>query len=800
MTAPSAEAINHHVIQGKKGDQEAREEHLPWLAAHGLDNQGNPIHVDDAPGTAPDVVTIVTTSPDVDPIGDFLRKVGGTVTLTAIVPDGKITTKAFKGAGNIVTDWVTEHNKAAGIYWQPNPSRELKDKKSKKEHIAEVWFLHVDVDCRVGEDQAEGIARILKLGKEYPVPPTITTVSGGGVQFLWRLREPFKITDAASIDKIEGYNKQKIREFGGDTGTGNIDRILRLPGTMNWPNSSKVAKGRKPAPAYNVEFNDHAYGLDSFATIVVEAPKENEFKAEPKVEAGPAFTALNDTRLASIDPIVLHLIEHAKMPADAPDDIKHMKGGATHIKCVGELVRAGLTDDQIIQVYRLGKIAADAALSPRGFDGYMVKTIKAARKGTAPAKRIARLLNWREQTAEGAPIKSMHNAILAMNAIGIDCSYDKFHNKLLVGFKGDDVQHEITAVLGEVTDPTIIRLRKIMSDRFGFDLEDKATRDAINSEAFDHCFNPMADMLDKAEALWIADGSKPRLDRFGPEYLNTEDTPLNRATCKLHMIAGIRRVRWPGCKKDEILVLESDEGWNKSSAIRILAGDENFSDEKVFGLRGREVQEQLSEIWFHESADLGGLSKAHVDDVKAFASRQVDIARAAFGHFLTKQSRHSIEWGTTNRSEYLQSQEGNRRFWVNRVLKMIDLEKLKADRMMLLGEAANCETRGVSHVLDKALWPDAAEAQEERRVKDPWEDILEHLPKAIVHIEGGEERVSSSDLLRVVIDLKVSDQTPAHAMRLAGAMRRAGWQRHPNGYVTIGKVRQKGFFRWVALL
>jgi predicted P-loop ATPase len=95
------------------------------------------------------------------------------------------------------------------------------------------------------------------------------------------------------------------------------------------------------------------------------------------------------------------------------------------------------------------------------------------------------------------------------------------------------------------------------------------------------------------------------------------------------------------------------------------------------------VQEQLATVWIHENAELAGMKKAEVETVKAFASRQVDRARPAYGHFLKMQLRHSIEVGTTNGSEYLQSQSGNRRFWPMLVLKSIDLEKLKRDRLQL---------------------------------------------------------------------------------------------------------------------
>ena len=339
-----------------------------------------------------------------------------------------------------------------------------------------------------------------------------------------------------------------------------------------------------------------------------------------------------------------------------------------------------------------------------------------------PTKKMTRSAgapNWRERRADGSPIPSMHNARLAITAIGVECSYDTFHDKMLFGYKDDTARHVVQPILGEVSDDGILGLRRLLSDRFGFDLTDKHVRDAVKSLALEHCFDPVADMLDEAEANW--DGVK-RLDRMAADYLNCEDTALNSACVRKTMIAAVARVRQPGCKFDTILVLESPEGWNKSTAWKLLAGEENFSDEKIIGKESREVQEQLATIWIHENAELAGMKKAEVETVKAFASRTVDRARPAYGHFQKKQPRHSIEVGTTNSDEYLQSQTGNRRFWPMRVLRAIDLEKLKKDRLQLWGEAAHYQSKGESLTLDESMWADAGVEQEERRVKDPWED------------------------------------------------------------------------------
>jgi hypothetical protein len=298
------------------------------------------------------------------------------------------------------------------------------------------------------------------------------------------------------------------------------------------------------------------------------------------------------------------------------------------------------------------------------------------------------LPQWREWSKDGSPGKSMHNAMVAITEVGVSCASDLFHNKILISYKGEEV--ELQRVVGEITDGAVIALRKILSDRFITDFGPTHVRDAIVCLAGQHQFDPVRDMLDQAQAAW--DGTA-RLDTMVSEYANCANTPLNRAIMRKTMIAAVRRARQPGCKFDNITVLESAEGWNKSTFWRVLAGDENFSDESILGKSGREIQEHLSAVWIHESADLAGMRKAEVESVKAFASRQADIARPAYGYFVKKQPRHAINVGTTNSEEYLQSQTGNRRFWPLKVLKPIDDEKLKRSRLQLWGGEARGRRR-----------------------------------------------------------------------------------------------------------
>jgi hypothetical protein len=136
----------------------------------------------------------------------------------------------------------------------------------------------------------------------------------------------------------------------------------------------------------------------------------------------------------------------------------------------------------------------------------------------------------------------------------------------------------------------------------------------------------------------------------------------------------------------------------------------------------------------------------------------------------------------------------------------IDIETLRRDREQLLGEAATYEAAGESIGLDESLWGDAREAQEKRRIADPWEDILISMPKSVseqfgsvrVIIHGsddGFERVASADILLHILKIPAAQQTSGYGQRLALVMANIGWERHKSGLVTINGKSARGYVR-----
>jgi hypothetical protein len=224
-----------------------------------------------------------------DPVAavDFLMKLrpGGPWTLTALKPDdpsGAAPTRTFTDPGE-AKDWIAAHINVANIYFQPSVMKTAVSKRASKSDVGEVPFLHVDLDCdKLGMPIDEGkqlvLAELHDLAE--PGPPTIIVDSGGGIQALWRLEDPFKARFETELDLAEDANRFLLEKLtGGDPGTHDVTRLLRLPFTVNLPNAKKRQRGRVPVLATSIEINDTRY-LTFELLFAAKQPKAARLKLE----------------------------------------------------------------------------------------------------------------------------------------------------------------------------------------------------------------------------------------------------------------------------------------------------------------------------------------------------------------------------------------------------------------------------------------------------------------------------------------------------------------------------------------
>lgn len=359
----------------------------------------------------------------------------------------------------------------------------------------------------------------------------------------------------------------------------------------------------------------------------------------------------------------------------------------------------------------------------------------------------------------GAVLATQGNIRLAFEKLGVTLSFDAFARRPIIeGLEG----------FGPTLDDNAeTRLWLEIDERFRF----RPRKDFFHAVVFDTCltnqFHPVCRYLDGL--TW--DG-KPRLDTWLTDYCGVEDSPYARAVGRIMLIAAVRRVRHPGSKHDEMLVLESPEGFNKSTLLSVLAvHDDWFSDSLPLNVDDKRMIENASGKWIIEISELQGMRKGDVGLIKAQLSRRRDRARLAYDRMPSEVDRQCVFFGTVNPAEatgYLASLTGNRRFWPVEV-RRIDLEAFRRDRDQLWAEASAREAQGESTRLDPALWDAAVEQQKRREAPNP---IYDELLPWLGHREG----VIFADDIWSLLDIPVA-QRASHYEKLGKAMRDIGWER-----------------------
>ena len=374
-------------------------------------------------------------------------------------------------------------------------------------------------------------------------------------------------------------------------------------------------------------------------------------------------------------------------------------------------------------------------------------------------------IRWVDLDDAGKPRPTCTNAGIAIEALGVVCRKDVFHEKMIVG------GHAIQAWAGDLSDDVIHMLRKVIKRTYRVDPGEKNVRDAAIQLCLENQFNPVVEYLADVQGRW---DQRSRVASWVVDYLGAADTPLNREIGRLMLVAAVRRARQPGCKFDQIIVMEGQEGTGKSSAIKILAGEDNFSDQHILGASDKEQQEAACGVWIHEIAELAGMRRTDVERTKQFASRTEDRARPAYGRIRVDMKRRGILIATTNEDAYLKSETGNRRFWPIDTGR-IDLAGLKRDRDQLWGEAATLESEGGPLTLDPRLWGLAKEQQGDRLEHDMWEEkVKEHLTITKNTGDCSLSEIASGP----AFSLETVHMTQTTQNRIARILLKMGWTRY----------------------
>ncbi len=686
---------------------------------------------------------------------DFLRAMArcGYWLLSAIDPmkTGVIETKTFtEETSGAATAWINLWQGKRNIYFSANQPRTAMTVKAEKKDIGTMLGLHVDVDPVAppeGLDE-EGYATYYEEAQQaiysrimaYPVTPSVVVFSGGGYQAYWLLKAPIEVDGPEAVAQLEAYNRKLEKDLGGDH-CFNVDRIMRLPGTINLPSKKKQAKGRRTVLAavacadfqlvYELaDFRPWAGADEKKATL-----KGATTKPFPKREP-PAWCL--------------------RVIAQGPDTEGPKSYGGDRSRAVWavccELVRSGYSDEEIVAEL----LAAENGISEHVLE-HSKPHVYAPQQAAKARETVAREFTLSPNTKK--PIVDISNLQLAMAKLGIVFSHDDFRKKDLIEGPDDRPRRPMD-------DKGYNLLFRAINEKWGMNPSRDYLSMFIDTEAQSNKFHPVQDYL--AGLKW---DNERRIDSWLVDIGGAADTPYTRAVGAIVLTAAVRRVRHPGCKYDEIVILISPQGLDKSTALAVLAiHDDWFTDSLSLDADGKAVIESLGGKWIVEAAELKGMKGKDVEHLKALLSRQVDRGRMAYGHYVTEAPRQCVFFGTTNSDAFLQDTTGNRRFWPIRISKM-DIARLRACRDQLWAEAAYREANGESIRLSPALYEAAALEQARRTVEDPWEGLIE---KALGEFDKG--LILAADVW-TILNIPPGQQQQSHGARVGDAMRNLGWRR-----------------------
>lgn len=314
--------------------------------------------------------------PNVQESLDFLKYIypEGPWTITSITenPDKEATNPViirartfYEHQTNDLTRHLEERNGESNLYWQINPLLRNPSAKALLHDVREVPRLHVDLDPRKGTHDREAERKLIRdlLADEarlkahgLPGLPSLIIDSGNGYWAFWNLDHPLAVEgetvqeireNAAEIGRYnrwiaETLNKAlnpKIEDIGKEIGDTchNIDRIARLPGTINLPDYNKLKAGYTPVIAKIYSNSPNLiYSID-------------QFKKSDVVSWGAGATQ-EDLKRIEIGAIV-RILPESNDPYDIAQELKRLYpqiGDRTlELITLGEYVEEGVGSEAI---------------------------------------------------------------------------------------------------------------------------------------------------------------------------------------------------------------------------------------------------------------------------------------------------------------------------------------------------------------------------------------------------------------------------------------------------------------------
>jgi putative DNA primase/helicase len=236
-------------------------------------------------------------------------------------------------------------NQGIDVYFGINPRT---GKQGTKENIQYLSAFHAEIDYgslgHKKETEYENYEKALEEINNFHLKPSIIIHSGGGFHCYWVLTNPLKVAEYGIIT-LENINKALTQVLKGDSGTHDISRVLRVPGTFNFK------KPENPRPVLIISINAKTYEYDAFLELPVilnDAPvKTNTTKPVPLklIPEAPPVTDTADIDRLPVPPKIKSLINNG-------NDGNYSSRSEADMAVIMSLVSKGVGDNEIRQIFQ----------------------------------------------------------------------------------------------------------------------------------------------------------------------------------------------------------------------------------------------------------------------------------------------------------------------------------------------------------------------------------------------------------------------------------------------------------------
>ena len=258
-------------------------------------------------------------------------------------------------------------NQGIDVYFGVNPRI---GNGGKKENVHYLSLFHAEIDYGITghkkQSAHESYEEALNAIQSFSMEPTLIIHSGGGFHCYWVLSNPVKVSDIG-ISVIESINRNLLLKLGGDPGTHNIDRVLRIPGTLNF----KIPDN--PRPVSLIAITHKRYDYEDFkGFIAMGTLDQNRIKTTKPKPLSHSDPSKFNTDLLPVSERIKFLITNGK-------DETYVTGSEADMAVITALVNKGVSETDIKQIFMTQKIG-DKYRSHPAPDQYLKHTIDEARK------------------------------------------------------------------------------------------------------------------------------------------------------------------------------------------------------------------------------------------------------------------------------------------------------------------------------------------------------------------------------------------------------------------------------------